>query len=84
MGIAKAGLLGAAVAASVLVSLAPSASASTPIPCSDNMSLVPASTVPQGQQKDKNKNGLVCAKLGTDGQFHGGPDDNTIADDIVL
>jgi hypothetical protein len=84
MKIVRAGFLGAAVAASVLVFFAPPGGADSPTPCPDSFSPVPASSllVPQGQQKDKNKNGVVCVKLGADGKFHGGPDD--VVDDIVL
>jgi hypothetical protein len=42
---------------------------------------VPASLVPQGAKKDKNGNGIVCAKY-QDGQFVGGPDD--FVDDINI
>jgi hypothetical protein len=82
MKIIRAGFLSAAVAASALVSFAPPSPA-TLTPCPDGLTLVPSSLVPQGQKKDKNNNGLVCAKLGADGEFHGGPDDNVV-DDIVL
>lgn len=81
MKVFRAGLLSAAAAASALLPFAPPVAA-TLTPCPDGLVLLPASTVPQGQQKDKNVNGLVCAKLGEDGKYHGGPDDNVV-DDIV-
>jgi hypothetical protein len=52
--------------------------------CPDQMYLVPVSAVQNGSAKDKNGNGLVCAKY-TDGGFKGGPDDRSaVSDDIVL
>jgi hypothetical protein len=51
--------------------------------CPDQMYLVPVSTVENGSAKDKNGNGLVCAKY-TDGGFKGGPDDRTVSDDILV
>jgi hypothetical protein len=52
--------------------------------CPDHMYLVPASTVQSGSAKDKNGNGLVCAKY-ADGGLKGGPDDRSaVSDDIVL
>jgi hypothetical protein len=52
------------------------------VTCPDNFIWpVPASLVPQGAKKDKNGNGIVCAKY-QDGQFVGGPDD--FVDDINI
>jgi hypothetical protein len=82
MKIVRAGFLGAAVVVSVLVFFAPPVGADSPTPCPDSLLFpVPASSIPQGQQKDHNGNGIVCAKY-QDGKFEGGPDDTT--DDIVL
>jgi hypothetical protein len=56
--------------------------ADTPVTCPDDFIWpVPASQVPQGDKKDKNRNGIICAKY-QDGQFVGGPDD--FVDDITL
>ena len=66
MKIVRGALFGAAVTATALVSIA-SPSAATPIPCPDGMTSMNVLLVPQGQQKDKNNNGLVCGKLGADG-----------------
>jgi hypothetical protein len=38
--------------------------------------------VPGSEKKDRNGNFVVCGKVGPDGKFHGGPDDNLV-DDIV-
>jgi hypothetical protein len=83
MKIVRAGFLGAAVVASALMFFAPPAGADSPTPCADSFLSLPvsASLVPQGEQKDHNGNGIVCAKY-QDGKFVGGPDDTT--DDIVL
>ena len=78
----KTGFLGA-VAASLLMFSAPPASAGSPVPCPDSLVPVPAGSVPQGEQKDKNGNGLVCAYR-ADSKSHGGPDDDSVVDDIVL
>jgi hypothetical protein len=71
----------AAAAASALVLLAP-AGAANPAPCPDGMIPAPAAAVPSGAKKDKNYNGVVCAKFAPDGTFQGGPDD--VTDDIVI
>jgi hypothetical protein len=81
MKMVRAGFLVAAVAASALVLLTPSTSAQ-PTPCPDGSMLFPASVVPSGDKKDKNNNGFVCAKLLE--EPHGGPDDNSVLDDIIL
>jgi hypothetical protein len=49
--------------------------------CPDRMVLVPASAVVSGDAKDKNNNGVVCAKLV---KATGGPDDRSVVDDIIL
>lgn len=49
--------------------------------CPDGLILVPASFVEQGTKKDKNANGLICAKV-QDGKVVGGPDD--AVDDILV
>ena len=51
--------------------------------CPDGMVVLLANSVVSGEAKDKNQNGLVCAKY-TDGRSKGGPDDRLVADDIVL
>jgi hypothetical protein len=43
----------------------------------DGFMPVPAATVQNGVQKDKNGNGFVCAKF-ADGKLVGGPDDDAI------
>lgn len=43
--------------------------------CPDGQYLFPAASVDKGQQTDKNGDGLICGKIGSDGKFHGGPDD---------
>jgi hypothetical protein len=84
MKVLRTGLLGVLAVASALMFRAPSTAADSPSPCPDSFLFpVPASSVPQGAHKDKNGNGIVCARLGSDGQFHGGPDDNSVVDDIV-
>jgi hypothetical protein len=77
----KGVILGTATAAVSAVLLAPAGSAQ-PAPCPDNMLLVPSSLVVNGDKKDKNQNGFVCAKFAPDGTFQGGPDD--VLDDIVI
>jgi hypothetical protein len=67
------------VAASVSLFVSPVTA--EPAPCPDSLAPLPASLVTEGDKKDKNNNGLVCAKLGDDGKFHGGPDD--VTDDII-
>ena len=49
--------------------------------CPDSMNMAPNSTVPNGDKKDKNHNGFICAKFASNGTFNGGPDDS--ADDII-
>jgi hypothetical protein len=44
--------------------------------------LLPASLVRSGDKKDKNDNGFVCAKLVE--EPHGGPDDDSALDDVIL
>jgi hypothetical protein len=51
--------------------------------CPDGMMVVPATSVVSGSAKDKNGNGLVCAKA-DDNRVSGGPDDRLVSDDIVL
>lgn len=45
--------------------------------CPDGFVLIPAASVPNGEKKDQNANGFVCAKF-SDGRLVGGPDDDTI------
>jgi hypothetical protein len=71
-----------AAALSVCVLSAPPAAADPTSTCPDNMLMIPTSLVVNGDTKDKNGNGFVCGKAGSDGQFHGGPDD--VTDDIVI
>jgi hypothetical protein len=52
--------------------------ADQPAPCADGFILVPAASVPSGDKKDKNNNGLVCGKFDVDRNLTGGPDDDTI------
>ncbi len=73
----SAGLLG-----SLGVVAVGSASADPPAPCPDGFFLVPKQAVPQGDAKDHNGNGLVCAKPLTDP--NGGPDDNEVLDDLIV
>ena len=47
----------------------------------DGMTMTPVGAVPNGDKKDKNHNGLICAKFANNGTFNGGPDDS--ADDII-
>jgi hypothetical protein len=52
--------------------------------CPDNHIPLLATTVTNGEKQDKNGNLIVCGKLGPDGKFHGGPDDNPVlVDDVV-
>jgi hypothetical protein len=81
MKMVRAGFLVADVATSALVLLTPPVIAQ-PAPCPDGSMPLPASLVPSGDKKDKNDNGLVCAKLLE--EPHGGPDDNSVVDDIIL
>ena len=59
------------------------ASADPPVPCPDSHVQVERDLVPNGVQKDKNGNMLVCAKVQPDGVV-GGPDDNDVTDDLIL
>ena len=71
-------------AAALSVSMPAGVAADPTSICPDQMYLVPVSAVQNGPAKDKNGNGLVCAK-NTDGGFKGGPDDRSaVSDDIVL
>ncbi len=73
------------------VGLTGSASADPTGTCPDGHMQVPAEFVNNGEQKDHNDNGLVCAKPSTsDPFFTGGPDDrpdefdpNSVIDDTV-
>jgi hypothetical protein len=69
------------VGAGVLGVFAQPVAGGEPAPCPDGLIQVSAALVPQGTHKDRNGNGLVCAKY-QDGTFVGGPDD--VADDIIL
>ncbi len=71
----------AAGAACALASTAGTASADRPI-CPDDMTPLPAVFVNNGTQKDRNTNGVVCAKPTTclvvqGNDCKGGPDDDT-------
>jgi hypothetical protein len=81
MKMVRACFLVAAVATSGLVLFTPPTIAE-PTSCPDGSMPLPASLVPSGDKKDKNNNGLVCAKLLEEPQ--GGPDDNSVLDDIIL
>lgn len=76
--------LAAVIAAGTVAAVfAPSVGAEDrPSQCPDQMVLFPAAFVEQGEQKDRNANGLVCAKPAADGRFHGGPDD--MIDDVII
>jgi hypothetical protein len=81
MKVVRAGFLVAAVATSALVLFTPPTIAQ-PTPCPDGSMPFPAELVPSGDKKDKNDNGLVCAKVVE--EPHGGPDDNSVVDDFIL
>jgi hypothetical protein len=51
--------------------------------CPDYMVLFPSFAIVSGQAKDKNQNGLICAKY-LNGDPKGGPDDRSATDDIVV
>jgi hypothetical protein len=73
----------AAVIALVIAGALPGAALADPTSkCPEGMLLLPASSVTSGAAKDKNDNGLVCAKV-KNGPT-GGPDDRSVIDDIVL
>jgi hypothetical protein len=74
-------VVAATSAATALAVLAPPAAADPAGVCPDSLVLLPATVVVQGDRKDHNQNGLVCAKV-EDGRLVGGPDD--VLDDIVL
>jgi hypothetical protein len=71
----------AAAAGSAFVLLAPPAAADPIGICPDNLVPVVSSLVVNGDKKDKNRNGFVCAKI-KDGKIVGGPDD--VTDDILI
>jgi hypothetical protein len=50
-----------------------------PAPCSNSFTVMASSAVPGGDQKDRNGNGLVCAKFEDGNRLVGGPDDDIIA-----
>ena len=60
----------------------PSVSADTTSTCPDGMAPFPVVLLPDGAKKDRNQNFIVCGKVGSDGKFHGGPDD--MQDDIPV
>jgi hypothetical protein len=60
----------------------PSVSADATSTCPDGMAPFTTILLPDGAKKDRNNNFIVCGKVGTDGKFHGGPDD--MQDDIIL
>jgi hypothetical protein len=76
-----------AVPAALLLAtrLLPAGSSAATYICPDGMMQVPAALVREGERKDRNDNGLVCAKVVDDG-VKGGPDDNPsdVTDDLVL
>jgi hypothetical protein len=73
----RAGILGVAVVLATLGFDAPPVAADQVGICPDSFVLIPAASVQNGAKKDKNGNGLVCAKF-SDGRLVGGPDDDTI------
>lgn len=72
------------------LALPSSSSADTTGTCPDGFTPVPDSFVVNGTTKDKNNDGVVCAKLQPSG-FTGGPDDNAplnlpdedVVDDVI-
>jgi hypothetical protein len=73
----RAGILVVAVVLATLAFDTPPVAADQVGICPDGFVLIPAASVQNGAKKDKNGNGLVCAKF-TDGTIVGGPDDDTI------
>ena len=49
--------------------------------CPDQMVVIPAALVPEGDKKDHNRNGLICGKF-EDGRVIGGPDE--MLDDLTI
>ena len=50
--------------------------------CPDQMFLIPAELVPEGDKKDHNNNGIICGKF-EDSGIKGGPDED-FRDDIPV
>jgi hypothetical protein len=71
------------LAAALLGMTMPAGVAASTSICPDGMFIFPTFAVQSGQAKDKNNNGLVCAKY-LNGDTKGGPDDRTTIDDIVI
>src|SRR3712207_6046928 len=73
---AALGVVAATVAASAAVTAPTPADASrNEFGCPDGMAPFPVVLMQGGEHRDKNGNGIICAKPASDGRFHGGPDD---------
>ena len=68
-------IIAVAVAATGAALSTPTGLAQTRGVCPDHMMPFLVIQVPDGEKKDRNGNGIVCGKVGSDGKFHGGPDD---------